>query len=495
MVYKDNFADHLHFKYIKSQTNKNPQVVVLAHGLGLDLTSWGDFIPHFADYDILIYDLRGHGQSNHHSEGKITWELLCADLERLVNQLNIEEFHLIGYGIGGNIGVKFALAHPNFLKSLTLISTTCYFPLEISEKIAEGRKQIVHQLSLECLAVSLAKQIYNVPSESKINQLVNILSKVSISTYFELADLVIHTVSLDELAYLSTPTLVLTGEYDQIYSTQLFSITASYLPNSRFLIAPNASNAVYSDQPELVATWIKDFLLKSVMDKKYNTSLLEQRAHIIEMIAKGKTINAPVNRLKVSLMGPFRVEINGQEVMEGWGQRNAKRILAFLAYHRTATREQLYDILWPEVDIKKAQNNLRVSLNYLKKLINQPVDSNHSELLQVERELISLQGELSCDVHELVKLIKKTEKEQNNDFKALLYKDILKKIPCTPFPGFYDQWILDLRDNFEENMVSIAKWLADYYKSKNENIEAMKYKKLAKKLSLVDEHTDRISNE
>ena len=42
-----------------------PETLILIHGLGLTRRTWDDFIPALsADYQVICYDLLGHGESD-----------------------------------------------------------------------------------------------------------------------------------------------------------------------------------------------------------------------------------------------------------------------------------------------------------------------------------------------------------------------------------------------------------------------------------------------
>ncbi|TKA31702.1 hypothetical protein B0A50_01780 [Salinomyces thailandicus] len=96
------------------QHNQQADLLVLVNGLADDLTTWDYQVPAFlaAGYTILRYDNRGIGHTSR-PLGPYTAELLADDLRALLQQLEIENFHLLGVSMGGMIAQAYALKYPN----------------------------------------------------------------------------------------------------------------------------------------------------------------------------------------------------------------------------------------------------------------------------------------------------------------------------------------------------------------------------------------------
>jgi DNA-binding SARP family transcriptional activator/ATP/maltotriose-dependent transcriptional regulator MalT len=73
---------------------------------------------------------------------------------------------------------------------------------------------------------------------------------------------------------------------------------------------------------------------------------------------------------EVGVLGPLRISRDGEAVTDGDIRRERVRaLLAFLVGHRTTTRAAITAALWPDLDERAAGNNLRVTTNYLKRLL------------------------------------------------------------------------------------------------------------------------------
>ena len=92
--------------------------VVFLHGFGLDLRMWEPQATALADHFLIIrYDMRGYGRS---SVPAAVPYAHADDLAALLAGLGAGPAHIVGLSNGGRIALQFALAVPQFVRSLTL---------------------------------------------------------------------------------------------------------------------------------------------------------------------------------------------------------------------------------------------------------------------------------------------------------------------------------------------------------------------------------------
>jgi 3-oxoadipate enol-lactonase len=92
--------------------------VVLIHGLGLDASMWDPQWPALQqNFRAIRYDVRGFGASTV-PDGPYSQ---TDDLLGLLEFLDARPAHVIGLSMGGRIALRFALDHPDAVRSLTLI--------------------------------------------------------------------------------------------------------------------------------------------------------------------------------------------------------------------------------------------------------------------------------------------------------------------------------------------------------------------------------------
>jgi 3-oxoadipate enol-lactonase len=101
--------------------------LVLIHSLALDHAIWNGVADELAaDCEILLYDCRGHGQSDHRP-GPYTVAQFANDLAALLDQVAWPSATIAGCSMGGCVAQAFAAAYPQRARALGLIDTTAWY--------------------------------------------------------------------------------------------------------------------------------------------------------------------------------------------------------------------------------------------------------------------------------------------------------------------------------------------------------------------------------
>ena len=101
----------------KKENDRSP--IVFIHGVGLTKEMWSPQIDFFKDYNILTYDLIGHGKTPF-EKTQLNFEDFVKQLLNLINELEIKKIHLVGFSLGALIARHFAATNGDRLSSLTL---------------------------------------------------------------------------------------------------------------------------------------------------------------------------------------------------------------------------------------------------------------------------------------------------------------------------------------------------------------------------------------
>ena len=131
---------------------KEPETVVLHHGMSKNHLLWYTWIPMLAaKYRVVRFDMRGMGQSTLPPQG-YPWSVdnFANDLAQFVDGLGLKKFHLIGETVGATVGMRYASLHQERLLSLAIGTTRTHFTdprfLEIADTIdREGIGAFVEQ--------------------------------------------------------------------------------------------------------------------------------------------------------------------------------------------------------------------------------------------------------------------------------------------------------------------------------------------------------------
>ncbi|CAN7187084.1 alpha/beta fold hydrolase [Paenibacillus sp. LjRoot153] len=435
------------------------QAVVLIHGLGLNSALWETLTPYLYDkYYIITYDLPGHGVEHVHPL-PFTWSDICDQFIAFLDKNRLDTVHLIGHGLGANLAVKAALRVPLRIQSLSLLSLPGFIPSEYLKQGIEDRIKLMlsndRASFITHILPSLTLQYESDEISSRISQA---YQSVHTGNYLKLLQLFRENDTIADLKSLSTPTILLVGEQDPVYTPVLSAISASYIPQGRFQVIPGAANLIFMDQPKWTAYWVcKHIDTSSSIAIDTENAMPDTTISLHKVIQSGQHLLQNRQELDIQFLHSFRICVNGVELPTGWNKRFAKQLLLYLLLFPNATRQQMYDDLWPNYELKKAQNYLRVCLSHLKSLLEQ--HSEGSEFLRIDREHITLQGNIRCDLLDLIHNLKEAMNEQNEEVKAARILQIWENLPRHLLSGYVDDWILGTRDKIEWQLTVLAHWL------------------------------------
>jgi aminoacrylate hydrolase len=137
---------------------------VFVTGLGGDLRQWHWQLPaHARELRCLLYDHRWTGGSRSASGAtspQLSLETLAADLEGLLDALEIERAHVIGASMGGTVAQLFALRCPERVSSLCLHSTWARTSAALRLKL-QSQIDLLQKIELPELLLGLAPWIWS----------------------------------------------------------------------------------------------------------------------------------------------------------------------------------------------------------------------------------------------------------------------------------------------------------------------------------------------
>ena len=220
--------------------------IVFAHGAGGNLLSWWQQIPFFSRrYRCVAIDQRGFGHSLDEPEGPGS-NAFVEDLAGLLDHLGIEGAHLVAQSMGGRTMLGFAVAYPQRAKSLVMADTVGGMAVEeVTELHREWRESRQSSEGIGTAALS--------PGFRKRNpELANLYLQVSSSNPpRQQAGFQSRGPTAEQLAGMTTPTLFVVGEEDELSPPHVIEAAATYVPGARVLRVPEAGHSVYFEQPQI----------------------------------------------------------------------------------------------------------------------------------------------------------------------------------------------------------------------------------------------------
>ncbi|BET13166.1 alpha/beta fold hydrolase [Pandoraea sputorum] len=133
------------FRIHYNDTGSGTQTVVMLHGSGPGATGWANFNRNVeplvdAGYRVLLVDCPGWGKSDPVINTGSRSELNARVLKAVLDELDIEQVHIIGNSMGGHSAVAFALSNPSRVGKLILMGGGTGGPSQFVAMPTEGIK-------------------------------------------------------------------------------------------------------------------------------------------------------------------------------------------------------------------------------------------------------------------------------------------------------------------------------------------------------------------
>lgn len=244
---------------------ENP-VLVLLHGGGPDHHSLVPMARQLADrYAVVLPDVRGYGRSVCPDPARHTWSRYADDVIALLDHLGVRRAVVGGAGLGTTITLRAALAHPERVSALVLISV---------EDIEDDEKKEAEIEFLDAFAARVRAEGIEAAWEPILKDLAPIIGAMvrdaiprsdpaSIAAAAAIGrDRSFRTVG--ELAAITAPTLIIPG-IDERHPTALAEELARVLPRGHLApVTLSADLQTADDFARAFAPTVRDFLTNTV---------------------------------------------------------------------------------------------------------------------------------------------------------------------------------------------------------------------------------------
>lgn len=236
---------------------------LMLHGVGAASDSYDDIVASIEDrFRVLRYDLRGHGESGK-PPAPYSMQDYIDDAIALLDARGIDRAHLVGFSFGGMIAQAIALAHPQRVDSLALISS-------VAARTDEERARICSRADrLESCGASrtidAALDRWFTPAFREAHpELVEHRVKRAMDNDpagYAAAYRVFAKSDMDEeLTAIAARTLVMTGEHDQGSTPRMARLIHKRIADSKLEILPGLRHSVLVEAPQLIAQHLLRFL-------------------------------------------------------------------------------------------------------------------------------------------------------------------------------------------------------------------------------------------
>jgi pimeloyl-ACP methyl ester carboxylesterase len=239
-------------------------LVLLPGLLGTVESDWRRFIPTLAQHcRTIAVDLRGHGRTNNPAtDGKACWgELdigkMAEDLIGLLDKLELEQVSVLGYSLGGCLGLIAGLKQPGRITALIMHATKFFWDATSVSAMAASLNADNMRAKNPRSAQALQQNHAAVYGDKYWQELVGIAARF-------VQTMPAQAPTLPQAAAANFPILVSAGDHDHLVTLEEAVRLFRALPGGELLILPATRRPFQSVQSDAFLPVVFNFLQRSL---------------------------------------------------------------------------------------------------------------------------------------------------------------------------------------------------------------------------------------
>jgi pimeloyl-ACP methyl ester carboxylesterase len=215
------------------------------------------------DYRCITWDWRGQGASAVPDDG-YGIPSLAADVTALMDTLDIEQATYLGHSMGGYVGFRLLLDHPDRISRAVLMNTQAQAESTLQRMKYNALLKIVETTGyapvIDQVVPLLLGERYRTEHPEAVNAWRERMKSNAPSGTVRLGRAIFGRDSvLSELGRVSHPVLMIAGSEDKVVSLDNLRATHDALPNSTMVIAPGSGHSTPIEQPDTAMNAITRF--------------------------------------------------------------------------------------------------------------------------------------------------------------------------------------------------------------------------------------------
>lgn len=244
------------------------QPILFVQGLGYDRNGFGP-LPHLLaeDFRVVVFDNRGVGDSDA-PEGPYSVTQLATDAVAVLDTAGIETAHVLGVSLGGFIAQELALAHPDRVDKLVLVSTAPGSVPPSHPMPERGVDAFTRYQELDRDA-GLRLMVENSLGDHGVRERPELVEEIyryrlerapSLAAWQAQAYAGATFDAYERVPEIAAPTLVIQGGGDTVVNPLNGELLAERIPNARLHVVPERGHLVLWQEAEMLAPIVREFL-------------------------------------------------------------------------------------------------------------------------------------------------------------------------------------------------------------------------------------------
>lgn len=236
--------------------------LILVHGFGSNKEGWiAQFEPLSKYFKVIRFDNRNGGKSDRPNIPN-TAEMLADDVRGLMDYLQVEKVHIIGWSLGGIIVQSFAVKYPNRINKIVLINTVMGAPntqgVEMlknnhittlkarkedpQQAFWDGTRLGYHYSFRKEMIANPKKKFYDLWSVEDLIKIEN-LNPLTEQDIINQSNALLQKITEDDLKKIINPTLLIVSSHDKLTSSNSMIEMHNVIPNSILTIIQKAGHS------------------------------------------------------------------------------------------------------------------------------------------------------------------------------------------------------------------------------------------------------------
>ncbi|MBZ0289188.1 MAG: alpha/beta hydrolase [Anaerolineae bacterium] len=243
--------------------------VVMVHAGFVDSgmwdAQWQALTQHFR---VIRYDMRGYGKSDPLREP------ICRrdELYQVLTQLDVNQAHIIGCSMGGEIGIDFALEHPDLVTSLIAVSATPSgfalqgepprYLMDMIETAQKGDVERTSELQIRIWIDGMYREPEQVDTQVREQAAAMNIIPIRNGTWFVESQPLnpLNPPAVERLGDIRVPTLLMAGGLDHPEILRAADVMEQAIAEATKVIIPNTAHMPNMEQPATFNRAVLDFL-------------------------------------------------------------------------------------------------------------------------------------------------------------------------------------------------------------------------------------------